>query len=464
MIFSDATKLIKRHQRYLANLDAEIKRRRVRSGRRQQKVNQTPAYWAIDMGFDPYHVRKHSKTIAYTMKNALKSGDYSPKEALKYSVPKADGQERIVSVFQVADSAISRMIYKSILSRNARRLSPFCYAYREDIGIHDAILNISNSMKGLDRIYVAEYDFRDFFGSISHEYIEERLRSDRYQITTDEQRIIMEFLRAPVTSISDYGSTPKTQNSRGIPLGTSVSLFVANLATSSLADRLSRLGVEFAIYSDDSLVWSDDYNSIARAANIITESALEMGVTVNLNKSEAISLISPNPRRAEIKAKDSIPFVGYHINSKNIFINDSGVTRAKKRISSYVYFNLVHDLKMGRIPRGRVTQRLDRDYLVMLSQIRRFLYGNLDESKIAQFNAGAVPKRSFQGFMSFYPIVNDLNQLKQLDAWLVQTVFKALKKRTELLRSMGRTILPLPHGLSKENLIDPGIIISPGVG
>ena len=82
--------------------------------------------------------------------------------------PKADGQERIGSVFQVTDSAISRMIYKSILSRSARRLSPFCYAYREDIGVHDAILNISNSMKGRDRIYVAEYDFRDFFGSISH--------------------------------------------------------------------------------------------------------------------------------------------------------------------------------------------------------------------------------------------------------------------------------------------------------
>lgn len=39
--------------------------------------------------------------------------------------------------------------------------------------------------------------------------------------------------------------------------------------------------------------------------------------------------------------------------------------------------------------------------------------------------------------MSFYPLVNDVEQLKALDGWLVSVIYRALKLRSKLLKKWG---------------------------
>jgi hypothetical protein len=50
--------------------------------------------------------------------------------------PRKDGGKRAVSVFQVSDNAISRLIYERLLDKNARHFSAHAYAYRKDLTIH----------------------------------------------------------------------------------------------------------------------------------------------------------------------------------------------------------------------------------------------------------------------------------------------------------------------------------------
>jgi hypothetical protein len=55
--------------------------------------------------------------------------------------------------------------------------------------------------------------------------------------------------------------------------------------------------------------------------------------------------------------------------------------------------------------------------------------------------------------MSFYPVVNDEKLLKQVDGWLLNSVYRSLKLRGKLLTEMGFQQLPLPHGLSMAQLV-----------
>jgi len=50
--------------------------------------------------------------------------------------------------------------------------------------------------------------------------------------------------------------------------------------------RLERLGVGFARYADDTLIWSESYDGIGRAANALEDAGVEMGVGLNFLKSK----------------------------------------------------------------------------------------------------------------------------------------------------------------------------------
>ena len=140
----EAHKLIKRHQKYASDLAAGLRRREKRSGLPQDKHVYQPEYWSADRGFNPYYVYFHASGISYAIEKGLASGQYRPRSAVIYSVKKADGTLRDVSVFQVADNAVSALTFQRLIEKNARHLSARAYAYRHDLTIHDAVLHISS--------------------------------------------------------------------------------------------------------------------------------------------------------------------------------------------------------------------------------------------------------------------------------------------------------------------------------
>jgi RNA-directed DNA polymerase len=174
----EAEKLIRRHQKYLSDLAANIRRKERRSGLAIAKTMHMPGYWSVNEGFNPYHVKSHAAGIAYAIEKALASGQYRPRPAAKYVVPKGDGGSREVSVFQVADNAVSNLTFGRLIEKNARHLSAHAYAYRRDLTVHDAVLHVYSDFQGKSRIFVAEFDFSKFFDSIAHEHIHRVLAPD----------------------------------------------------------------------------------------------------------------------------------------------------------------------------------------------------------------------------------------------------------------------------------------------
>src|SRR5690349_7500001 len=122
----EANKLIVRHQRYVHELHEHLARCERRSGVLQAKQIQRAAYWDWHCGFDPYHVRKHSNKIARAVWRALSRRTYAPRSAALFDLPKDGGGIREVCVFQVADQAVARTLFKRLLEKNKGRLSSRC--------------------------------------------------------------------------------------------------------------------------------------------------------------------------------------------------------------------------------------------------------------------------------------------------------------------------------------------------
>jgi RNA-directed DNA polymerase len=450
-VLQEASKLVVRHLSYATHL-AETARRIHTRGLIKPLIVRTPSYWGVDPGFHPFHVRSSAYKISFAIGKALRRHRYQPRPAVSYTVPKTDGTAREISVFQVADNAISRLVYKNLLVKNARQFSAYCYAYREDLTAHDAVGYLANEFRSQPRLFVAEFDFRKYFDSIAHSHLRTLLSDRRFYITKRERAIIDAFITAPTAPESSYplGGVERT---RGIPQGTSLSLFLANLAGYPLDKRLERLGVGFARYADDTVIWSTSYSRICQAVDALNEASVEMGVELNLSKSEGISILSNHANVSEFRTKPTLDFLGYSLGSDSVGIRVKTISRAKERLAHIIYTNLLEGPESGVLPPGRLSGINDRDYVVMIYQMRRFLYGDLTERSLAKYLSRAVPVMHYRGFMSYYPLVDRDDQLRQLDGWLLHTVWTSLRRRRQLIVQLGLTPPPVPFSYNWKGFV-----------
>ncbi len=449
---SEAEKLIRRHEMYASNLAREAQRHEARSGLAQTTIVQVPEYWSLANGFNPYYVRRHAKAIARALERRLAAEDYSPFPPYRYSVPRGDGTNRTVSVFQIADSALSALTFRRLIAKNARHFSANSYAYRTDLSLQDAILHIGSDFKFKNRLYLAEFDFAKYFDSVSHEHVLRMLEDRKFFVTRRERLILEVFLKSRSRAAHEYigPSLPRTD---GFPQGTSVSLFLANLAAYPLDHRLERLGVGFVRYADDTLIWSDSYDEIGRAASSLEEAAAEMGVKLNLFKSKGITLFAPTDLKAELPSQSFVEFLGYSISRDHLSIRGSSVRRIKKHISFLIYKNLLQEPARGNFPSERMLGKIDEDYPVLIYQLRRYLYGDLTEAMVRKYLSRQMPLLRFRGLMSFYPIVDDEDLLRGLDGWMLSSTFRAIKLRGQLWGAYFPGALPAPHGKSRAQLL-----------
>jgi hypothetical protein len=462
-LIGECQKLILRHERYAQDIRDDDVRRARRSGITHRGEVKRPPYWDIDRGFNPYKVRSSSNSISYAIRKALSSQRYQPWNPIAYDVPKTDGTSRTVSVFPVADATVSRRVFRSLLAKNQSRFSSYSFAYRNDLTPHDAIRHISSELTGHSRVFLAEYDFAKFFDSISHDYIWRIIKDQAFLVSELERHVIEGFLATSLQPAQGYKKQGgAAEETHGLPQGTSISLFLANVAAWQLDRTLERLGVGFARYADDTLIWSDDYSLICRAVDTLAGVSQDIGAKLNFKKSHGISIFTPEGAPVELKAKQRVEFVGYRFEHSRTGIRQSVVQRIKRRISYLIWANLLEPLEKGTIVPARVLPSVDRDYLVMLLQIRRYLYGNLSEAKLRRLTSGRARQIRFPGVMSYFPLVSDLEQLKELDGWLLHTIFTSLRKRGMLLEISGIRELPVPHGLAKEELLKASSITRRG--
>ena len=401
-------------------------------------------YWDVYKGFDPFKVRstKLLDLFSYTLADRLKSATYKPQTAIKHMIPKLGGGYRELNIFPIPDASVSRLIYKSLLEKNVNRFSAYAYAYREERSAHDAILRITYDWRTKNRVYVAEFDFSKFFDRIEHSYLWNVLDTQGFLFTDLERQVLRAFLSSNSSNAPVYQPHSGIQRERGIPQGTSVSLFLANVACWELDQEMERIGVLFARYADDTLVWSNSYERIVKAYDAIEYFGKLMGVPINFEKSEGITIISDR-KSEELKSKSKVVFLGYEVSLRYVSVSVNNERTIKEKISSIINENLLQPIKSGVFNLSRLNM-LDWDYVVALYQIRRYLYGGLDDTQLRRFKMGIIPELRFRGVMSYYPLVDNDDQLRKLDGWLIHSLQQALRLRQKIWIGQRGMSLPGP--------------------
>jgi hypothetical protein len=443
---AEARKLINRFEKYASRLAGERHRRARRStAPAEPLVTRRSLYWNAADGFNPYLVRARAARIAHAIEHKLRIGTYEPFNPIVYKIPKPHGGSRTLSIFQIADNAVSKQIFRILLDKNRPLLSSRAYAYRDDVSVHDALQFIGGDLRGESRVFVAEYDFSAYFDNIEHEHLWRILRDRRFLVTSREQHILAGFLAALPQKLESYLPQSCDRRPKGIPQGTSISLFLANVAAWDLDRALERLGVSFARYADDTLVWSRDYAQICRAADVIHETADRIGAPLNFKKSGGIRLLTQHSAPAEMNSVHYVEFLSHSISSSVVSVKGHVIRTFQQHILKLLYFHLIREPRRGTQNPDRLTT-IDRDYVAFVWQLRRYIYGPITEKRLRRMRRRGPPFRRFGGIMAFFPLVNDDAQLKDLDGWICRHTHLALRRRAKLLSNCISS-LPSPHGL-----------------
>lgn len=361
-----------------------------------------------------------------------------------------------MTAFAIADEVVSKRLYTSLMNKNRARLSAHSYAYRNDLGVHDAISRMQADWSGEHRLYVAQYDFADYFGSVDHDHVWSTIQDLKFAITRTERQLLTAFMLAPLPTLLP-ATMPTTSRSRdrGIHQGTTISLLLANIAATPLDREFERLGVSFTRYADDVVIWSRDYNNLSRAVEQLHRFADASRCAINHSKSKGIGLLTiPEAKEAEFRTLHKVDFLSQSIGLRTVSISERAVSTAKKTLTGYIYNHLLREPSKDTQNIERLAGGLDRDYVALIWQLRRYLYGSLSEKQLRRLLRGPLPSMmSLGGLLGRHPLVDDTKQLQEFDAWLSTQVWLALRKRAQLLReAAGAVPTPAPWGYTQQQL------------
>jgi RNA-directed DNA polymerase len=448
----EARRLIVRHETNGRLLAEEHVRRLRRSTEPKPTPKLTrPRAWAVDTGFNPYHVRARAAAISHSVRDSMADRTYRPRHPWETEVGKTDGGRRTINVYQVADSAVSKMLFEGILKKNLPLMSARSYAYRTDRSAQNAIQYIQSEFQGRHRLYVAEYDFRKYFDTIDHDHVR-RVLYDQFLLTEVERHAIESFLEVGASPSTAYSALDGPLRGTGIPQGTSISLFLANVAAWELDRGLEGEGVGFVRYADDTLIWSADYARLCAAVEILHDHAEMIGAAVSIEKSPGIHLLVPSGVEGEIACVDHVDYLGHRLTTATTRMKPAAEARIRYRVDQLIFNSLLREPLAGTQDLTRLRSTVDSDYVTLVSRLRRYLYGDLSEKALRRYQTRGAPLRRFKGVMSAYPLVDDVEALWELDSWILDRLWLALRKRGRLLLATGLEELPPPHGCNRDEL------------
>ena len=417
---------IKNHQKAKNHALLEHRRRKNRDISYHESFSfEEPELWSRDKLHNPFFVRSRRRQLAHSTAVAIRKRDYHPTSPERFSIPKSNGMSREVVAFNIVDESIRHYLLRSITKKNLQRLSAHSYAYLPDRGPFDALTWIKSEWSGRNRLFIAEFDFKNYFSSIEHSTLLRTIKDAELLLTPTEEFLITQFLRS---------MEPRT--GRGILQGTSLSVLLANVAALKLDRGFERIGVGYARYADDTVLWSPDYSKITEATDLLFSNARAIGAEVNHSKSPGIQLLVKEPNQAaEIVSTTKVEFLGHSIGTCGARLSNRSIDRIKEHIASLLYGTLLREPLRQTLNPNRLGS-LDRDYVSFIWQLRSYIYGNLSENQLRRLGSGIVPKeKTFHGIASFYPLADDGSQWEDLDHWLSHLIRTSLAKRLKLLQS-----------------------------
>lgn len=250
-----------------------------------------PPYWDDDRQFDPVYCIAHARFLAKRIWSHLQSETYKPKPAILFEIAKPGGGTREIMLFAIPDSAVANIFHPRLTNRNKGLFSAYSFAYRQDKNIFEAILHLQRMMQPA-KSCVLQYDYSKYFDTITHRYIERLIEQQTFVITKTERAAIRAFLSHEFLPYPSWQTHLWRTREIGVPQGSSLSLFLSNIAAHELDMELERLDESFVRFADDVIAVAHNYKDARNIELQFRDHCSKTGVSINFDKSPGIALLS----------------------------------------------------------------------------------------------------------------------------------------------------------------------------
>jgi len=393
--------------------------------------------------FDPRHCKRNANVIATAIWHKVLRYEYDPEPALRFLIPKPDGTNREITAFGIPDAALANVILRRALNRNKKRLSPHSYAYHPDKNVFDAILALRDFDKD-GKLFAVQIDFEKYFDNIPANYLKKKI-SDRSTVgvTPHERHIFESFLHHRLGDAEAHRTRKFRRKIKGTPQGSSVSLFLANLANHDLDRKLSAESGKFVRFADDVVAICGSYEEAQRLERCFDRHCSESGLIVNRKKSPGIAVISDHQH--EIRTINDFTYLGYGFSDKGLTLPEKTEKKLQQKVSRLANVYLINSLKHGfNQSRSSRTDGYDWDLLGLVYELRRGFYGGLKEQDIQDFLYNGGQLKTMRGLMGFYCLIEDPSVLKALDGWTANMVRRSCVARQKILQTKYGADCPTP--------------------
>jgi group II intron reverse transcriptase/maturase/CRISPR-associated endonuclease Cas2 len=193
--------------------------------------------------------RNRSFHLAELQQELLK-GTYRPKALKVFSIPKGNGESRILKVPSVRDRVAQQAVLRVIGPVWERELEDASYAYRKGRSVKQAVNRVAR-YRDEGRRTIIRADIEDYFDEIPHDLMMERFKE---KIKDDQiLELVDHWISTPVDHLA-----PTKKLSRGIPQGSVVSPLLSNIYLDRFDEAIAERGYEMVRYADDFLVACKD--------------------------------------------------------------------------------------------------------------------------------------------------------------------------------------------------------------
>ena len=264
-------------------------------------------------------VRKHLPWVLAQLRRSLLDGTYRPGDIRRMWIPKTGGKgQRGLGIPNVVDRMVQEAVRLVLEPTYEPTFHPSSHGFRPGRGCQTAIAEAKGYVADGYHV-VVDLDLEKFFDRVHHQRLLARLA----QRVGDERLLVLirRMLKASVVLPDGV----KVATEEGVPQGGPLSPLLSNIVLDELDHELSRRGLRFVRYADDSNIYVRSERAGQRVMASITR-FIEKRLRLRVNASKS-AVARPETRH----------FLGYRLapqpdGSVEVLLSERSHKRLRERI------------------------------------------------------------------------------------------------------------------------------------